>query len=503
MRLWQGRFGTTVRTGYTLVLPQTALETLELTPGQTGLLRFGHRSHPCWIQVTRRERRPGVAWVDRSLAAALPLPTGHRLWLRQDEDGGVRLGPVLGFLSLRSIYADQRSCPYAGDQRLFAEACRLAGRSGGLAYVFGPSDIDWATATTRGWTYRVTGLGEAGGRWVAGVFPLPDVIYNRILGRSRELSTPIREVEERLRGLPGTRGFFNPGYFDKWQVSDALAREGSASQYQPATARVTAKQLQEMLLSLGAVYIKPRAGFAGRGIMRVERLAPGRYRIIRIVGARPVGRVAGWPTVRRLVGLAVRREPAIIQQAIKLPTCRGRSFDLRVMVQKDERGLWRATAVVAKLASPGNITTHIRTGGEAQFAGPVLQEAFGPTGAAVHQGVEAAALATAAALERGLGQELGELGMDVAVDAGGHPWILEVNAKPGRKVFSLDAAWNRHWIEGLVYYGGYRAGFLQGDVFAGAAATATRAGMAAAGAGRAGSARGRPDSPALAGGDLI
>lgn len=478
MRLWQGRFATSGLSGYALVLPREALAALDLVPGQTVLLRAGHRGQSVWLQAGPRGRQPDLAWLSRPLTEFLPLPPGQRFWLRHDDDNSLRLGPVLGFLSLRSIYAGQRLCPYAGDQRFFADACRLASRTGGLAYVFGPDDIDWDTRTTRGYTYQARPVAGRPGmqswRWAPGVFPLPDVVYNRILGRSRELSRPIREVEQHLRSLPGTAAFFNPGYFDKWHVNEVLDRDGEARRFLPATLQASPRHLRELLLSMRAVYVKPRAGFAGRGIMRVERLARDRYRVIRITGARAVGRVTTWSGVARLVGRKALQQPAIVQQAIELPSIRGRNFDLRAMVQKNERGAWRLTALVAKLASPGNITTHIRTGGEAQFVEPILTQVFGLFAAEVRQDVEAAVLTVAASLERGLGEELGELGMDVAVDREGRPWILEVNAKPGRKVFELNPVWNRTWLQGLVHYGGYRAGFEQDGIFAGAVRRVTR-----------------------------
>ncbi|MGE5589842.1 MAG: YheC/YheD family protein [Bacillota bacterium] len=470
MNLWQGRILASAQAGRLLDLPPDALRSLRLDGEEVVTLRVGQRRLPVRVRPGQRGT-PAVARASRPVLAALALPPGHRFWLRREADGGLHLGPLLGFLSLRSIYANQRACPYAGDQNFFRDACLLAARAGGLAYVFGPGDVNWASLSTRGYTYRLSPSGT-GGRWVPGVFPLPDVVYNRILGRSRELSAPIRSVEGRLRSLPLTSAFFNPGYFDKWQVNEALSRDGAVGDLIPRTLRATPRHVLEMLDATGMVYVKPRDGFAGRGIMRVERLGPHRYRVTRLSGVRPIRSLGGWKTVLRLVGANARGTRCIVQEGVRLPEYRGRAFDLRAMVQKDESGTWCMTALVAKLAAPGGITTHIRTGGDAQMVGPVLAHVFGKDAPLVRQRAEEAGLAVAAALERGIGLELGELGMDLAVDRKGRPWVLEVNAKPGRKVFHLMPAWNRTWTRRLVYYGGYRAGFQRDGRFAGALSAA-------------------------------
>lgn len=465
MRLWQGRFIASPQPGSVIALPHEALQALRLVGGETVVVRLGQRRFQTHVQAGGGAT-PSVARMSRRLLAAFPLQAGYRLWLRREADGGLHLGPVLGFMSLCSIYAGQRACPYAGDQNFFRDACLLAARTGGLAYVFDPNDVDWSSLTTRGYTYRVPPAGGAG-RWTADVFPLPDVVYNRILGRSRELSAPIRKVENLLRSLPDTAAFFNPGYFDKWQVSEALGRDPAIHGLVPRTLRATPNSVHELLEGHGMVYVKPRDGFAGRGIIRVERVAPRRYRVTRLSGVRPIRSLGDWPMVRRLVGTTARKTPCIVQQGVRLPVYRGRAFDLRAMVQKDESGAWCLTALVAKLAAPGGITTHIRTGGDALMVGPVLARVFGGEAPQVRRRVEEAALAIAAALESGIGRELGELGMDLAVDREGRPWVLEVNAKPGRKVFHLRPAWNQIWTRRLVYYGGYRAGFEREGRFAG------------------------------------
>lgn len=470
MNLWQGRVFASAQAGRWLVLPPEALQSLRLSGEEAVTLRFGQRRVAVRL-LSGQRGTPAVALLSRPVMAALALPPGHRLWLRREADGGLHLGPLLGFLSLKSIYANQRACPYAGDQNFFRDACLLAARAGGLAYVFGPHDVNWASLSTRGYTYRPSPSGGVG-RWVPGVFPLPDVVYNRILGRSRELSAPIRSVEGRLRSLPYTSAFFNPGYFDKWHVNETLSRDATVGEFVPRTLMATPKNVLEMVEATGMVYVKPRDGFAGRGIVRVERVAPRRYRVTRLSGVRPIRSLGGWNTVRRLVGATAQGTHCIVQEGVRLPVIHGRAFDLRAMVQKDESGTWRITALVAKLAAPGGITTHIRTGGDAQMLGPVLAHVFGKDAPLVRQRAEEAGLAIAAALERGIGLELGELGMDLAVDRQGRPWVLEVNAKPGRKVFHLRPAWNRTWTRRLVYYGGYRAGFQREGRFAGALSAA-------------------------------
>ena len=56
-------------------------------------------------------------------------------------------------------------------------------------------------------------------------------------------------------------------------------------------------------------------------------------------------------------------ENLIVQQGIPLIRFEKRPVDFRVHSNKDSQGNWQVTAIAAKIAGSGSVTTHIKNGG--------------------------------------------------------------------------------------------------------------------------------------------
>ena len=92
------------------------------------------------------------------------------------------------------------------------------------------------------------------------------------------------------------------------------------------------------------------------------------------------------------------------------------------------------TAIAAKIAGEGSITTHIKNGGTIM----TLDELFGDdeTVFEVHQQLSKAALILSEAIEEHLDGIVAEIGFDLGLDKQGQVWMFEANSKPGRSIFS-------------------------------------------------------------------
>src|SRR5690606_17013130 len=246
---------------------------------------------------------------------------------------------------------------------------------------------------------------------------------------------------------------FNPHYLNKAVLSRALGRDPELAGHLPATIPLRdGARLRQFVEEHGRVYLKAVGGSLGNGTMEISPGARGRWRLRYnpSFGRTRTAYLPSWDALWDAVTRLVRGRPYLAQQAIRLARVGGRPFDLRLLVQKQPDGRWRFTGGAARVAGPGQITTHVPRGGRRMPMDEALTAAFGPADARVIS-ERAAALAEAAAraMEAALQREFMEMSMDVGVDDQQRLWIFELNSKPLR--FD-ERDIQRRWVRNLIYY---------------------------------------------------
>lgn len=391
---------------------------------------------------TRVNKGAGKVAVSGSLARRLGLPRRAVLNVRQ-QDGVLRLGPLVGILTLSS-----KSASLFGEQEgYFRHLLKSLAGLNGFGYIFTPSGVDWEGRNITGY---YTGRS---GRWQKARFPQPDVIYNRCLTGSGESAEVIEGLA--AMGVPS----FNTGLGSKWHVYQALKLSSPALTCLPETVLLdSGEALERILKSHHDVYVKRLNGHLGRGIYRISQGKAG-YRVQRTgeTHGRFVGSV---PKIIRMYGMDKRYGRLIAQKSIK-PGRSGSHFDIRVLVQKDGRGCWRLTGMAVRMGLADQITTNLHTGGRAAS----LENALRLKGynaartSMVRQALKSCALQIAKALEPTT-ENLGELGLDFVLDAEGRPWFLEANPRAGRRSFArLGLNTRRLAVRRPMEYACYLAGF--------------------------------------------
>ncbi|QWU17826.1 YheC/D like ATP-grasp [Paenibacillus sophorae] len=317
---------------------------------------------------------------------------------------------------------------FRGNHKNFRDIIRTGRELGYLAYVVTVRDLKLESSTVTGY---VPGPGKA---WTAVQLPFPQIIYNRIPTREDEAKPAVaRKIAECLEH-PGIR-LYNPYFFNKWSLFEWLKGSNATSRHVPATRRLrSARTLSSMLKTHTSLYLKPESGKAGKGIMRLKYYADGTlpYRLQIQSGKKNVTYKAA--SIERLwtrIGKERGGSLYIVQQAIELATCKGRPFDLRVLLQKNGRGGWAVTGIGARLAGSRSITTHVPRGGSVEDPSKMLEAMFGPERtASILKNLSSTALLIARQIERASGYTLGEMSMDLGADDKGGLWFFEANSRP-------------------------------------------------------------------------
>jgi hypothetical protein len=277
-----------------------------------------------------------------------------------------------------------------------------------------PSRVDWQSE-------EVQALAFDGSKWEEKLVPLPGAYYNRFYG-------PKPKVVNRLELLVGKGRVFNHiTLFDKLDVHSILSQT-PLEKHLPATYILQPENVVELLKGDGQAIIKPRTGQLGVGIYLVRK--KGKKFQLHLGTKSPI---ASFPSTEELLDWleANLGRGYIVQQYIPLATLNGRVFDVRFLVQKDGGGMWKASGALSRLSLTysyiTNVSHSLLPGGKA------LQQAF--PGQGYLPKLEKLSLQAASAVEQALGS-LGELSVDFGLDEQGRIWIIELNGKPMKSMFS-------------------------------------------------------------------
>jgi glutathione synthase/RimK-type ligase-like ATP-grasp enzyme len=403
----------------TVVLSDSLVRRLRVPTNQSLTLKLGaHRQSVRVISTTQS----GMIRFGQQLAQRLGLHQGLNLGIRYKAAGGLLiLGPLIGVL-MTSMKSDSPQ-PFRDSTafcRELTEACKL---QGGHVYFFTPRGISGGST--------VSGLTYAGG-WRRGMFPVPDVVYNRLTTRKLENKLSVQHFLKEVKSRHGG-SVFNERYLDKTDAFRALKNDPASKRYLPESYAFTGlPQIQRMLSRYPTIYIKPIYGSLGKGIIRLAREGSS----IAVHSSAMNGTVrksySSTSSAYSSIAGTLRKGKYQIQQGIRLIRAGGRPIDFRALVQRDRSGAWTVTSIVGRIAGSNHFVSNLARGGTLTTAKDALaRSALGSKKSAL-EGLRKAAIDIAQGIESQVKGHYAELGIDLAVDTSGRVWLLEVNTKPSK-----------------------------------------------------------------------
>ncbi|MDF2923023.1 MAG: YheC/YheD family protein [Paenibacillaceae bacterium] len=401
------------------------LKKLKLPANQTVTLRYGS---------VRKEIRivpSGQAALRLSprLATGLGLHHGAKLCVAYHAASRtLHLGPVVGVLVSR-VYSRTPDRPFGAMTAFCAELTEACAQHGGFVYYFTPEDITSGNTAVTGWTLTA-------GRWIKQTHPAPDVLYNRLTSRKLENRPAVQHFMRDVKSHHGTV-VFNEKYLNKTEVFQALRKDHSVQSYLPESYLFkNFAMLQAMCKKHTTVFLKPITGSLGKGIIKISGKAEGGGYLCSFTGLSGVRKLT-YPTLTQLfqaISGKMKQRPYQIQQGLRLMEMGGRPVDFRALVQRNLKGQWAVTSVVARIAASNTFVSNLARGGSLSLVGDAVGKSSLPQNvkAGIHNKLRTASLEIAKGIENHIEGHFAELGVDLAVDAVGRVWLLEVNSKPSK-----------------------------------------------------------------------
>ncbi|CAM3448814.1 YheC/YheD family protein [Marinicrinis lubricantis] len=341
---------------------------------------------------------------------------------------------------------------FRGNLQNFEEIIRTGNRMGYSAYVITIDKLRLDQEKIQAYSYILKRK-----TWKTVKIPLPYVLYNRVPYRKHEEMTHVRSKLDECLKQPHTK-MYNPSFFYKSSLMDWLLASKLTKPYVPQTVRYNEKMdLRKYVSKHGTIYLKPEKGKAGSGIMRLQKASSNKGYLLHIQEKKQTQfyKLSSWSQVKDTLNEYIKEKAYIVQQGIELAKYKSRPFDLRVLVQKNGKGLWTVTGIGARIAGEASITTHVPRGGSIGKPIQLLQASFGKAATKkILIKVKKTSVFIAKQIEKASGHRLGEMSMDLGIDRNENLWFFEANSKPMK--FDEKEIRNKS-LEQLFQYSSYLA----------------------------------------------
>jgi hypothetical protein len=410
----------------TCILPKYIFDTLKLSITETYTIHFGLSTQDTLINFSEVDEKN--MYLSKNLFGELSLLEDITLniW-KTNKD--IFLGPVIGILvnagRLRASRKNLSSFIRQQIRASLAEKC--------MGYFFSVNGVDWANKKIKGFTF-IPKLNKYAYHW----FPLPNVLYDRILKFNTKEKPLVTLQRKRLTSNPNIKLINSFNMIGKWAINKALVKYADAKQYLPETIIYSSfDDVISMLEIYDLIFIKSIFGTQGTEVLSIEKLN-NKYKLNYYQkGAKDIF-LDSVNEVKEFVNKYIGSKKFIIQQGLKLLTYKGHSMDIRIFIMKNASGKWESIFKGARIASGDFLLTNIHTGGVYAFYEqlyPQLKEQYSSIKLPTSAELDEASIMIATYIERELGA-CGEFGIDIGIDTTGRIWLIEANDKPGKRLES-------------------------------------------------------------------
>jgi glutathione synthase/RimK-type ligase-like ATP-grasp enzyme len=410
-----------------ILMADTLINKLNIPLTSTVKIRVGVKVVSSQLVVTKGKLTSYM--LSPQLAKTLCLSRRKSLQIRYDQEKEmIHIGPIIGILT--SFLPNQLDYDPKSMQAELIFLSHIGKNLPGQVYIFTPSSINWASKTARGFRYQQ--LSPEHGAWTSSLYPLPDVIYDRISSRAGEAKPGIKNAKKKLMKLPHLK-YFNPSFLNKWKVHQLLVTNDDLIPYLPETQLLSHSSMKDMIMKHKTLYLKPCNGSQGNGIIKVIRNDSGKLKYTVYSNGRHTGQADNSTEFMKKSRAARKGKPYIVQQGVNLSTFQGSPFDIRIIYQKNQEGEWKISKQFVRVAPQGSSVANLSRGGRAETSKRVFATILKKNKKLISEKIEELRCLcnmVAVTLESSSKKLFGELGLDMGIDKEGQFWLIEVNSKP-------------------------------------------------------------------------
>lgn len=380
-----------------------------------------HGENQLSISLLVHQKNNDTIYISQAVKDALNL-TEHDKAFCHFHGNILLLNPTVGVYT--ACFQKNKKEPIGPRTPIYEKICQAGIEHGMLTVFFGYQHVDIQNS-------KITGLIFESGQWLDYHTTIPSVIYDRIPNRRVENNPKVRAISKELKQMSN---WFNHGFFNKWKIHDRLRKCQNSAPYLPETTLHPSKgKIIKLLHQEKAIYIKPVNGSKGNGILRCSFDQEQKELICSYYS----GETAHQTRFLDFEAFFQQHFPNglygyIVQPDIDLLKKGSTPMDFRVHTNKNEQDQWEMTALCAKFAGKGSLTTHVKRGGTVHSLSDFFPK---DEGHMIFRKLEKAALTVSKDLEKTTKQLIGEIGFDFGIDMEGRVWLFEANSKPGFAIF--------------------------------------------------------------------
>ncbi|MFD1739091.1 YheC/YheD family protein [Bacillus salitolerans] len=357
-----------------------------------------------YVNESWTHQEEGLVVWGKNHSPLSPSPSTSLLFVNFKKQKGSFI-PVVGILT-----SDSTSKKFGGNEAAFKRIQLSLQKKGAISYVFSPNGLHPDHVTGYFYHFQTE-------KWCEALFPLPNVVYNRIPFRKHEASIKMEQVKTYLRekDIP----YFNECFFDKDSVYNVLKQDERLIPFLPATRPLLKlDSFTHMLTAFNKVYVKPNKGKKGNGIYVIE----GGKKYWQVHSTKGSIREVDFSHLLQRWVEPLLTKDYIIQEAIQPMKWNGSRFDYRVLVHRMRDNLFSLSGIGVRQSGEQEVTTHVPKGGKIidvetlpfKEDGPIIEEISHLTGRVLLKHYE----------------HIGEFSMDIGKGKNGQLYIFEVNSKP-------------------------------------------------------------------------
>lgn len=292
---------------------------------------------------------------------------------------------------------------------------------------FIPSKIDPHTLQVKGRKFDSDTL-----RWVDREFPIPSILYDRCFYGDDEHSKQCIPITAWLKSRQDIT-FLGYGLPNKLELYEVL-RKSILSAYLPPSRPVsdTGIVLKE-LKTKKKLILKPINGSQGYGIYYLKQTDK-TFHVKTEKQKQIISRI--FPNEAKLMKWLqslIRQRPYLIQPHLDLSNNELQPFDIRILLQKNEHGVWVERGKGVRTGNTSGILSNLSAGGSATSFAEWLIPLPSAKKEYICNELEYIISNLPILLEKEF-LPLFEIGVDIGIAKDWSIWILDANSKPGRKV---------------------------------------------------------------------